>query len=32
MAFGAKMHISGGGPLETVGKMSHNPLIHMQEK
>ena len=32
MAYGAKTHTSGGGPLETFGKMSHNPLIHKQEK
>ena len=32
MAYGAKTCTSEGGPPETVGKMSHNPLIHMQEK
>ena len=32
MTYGAKTRTSGGGPLETVGKMSHSPHIHMQGK
>jgi len=32
MVYGAKTRTSGGGPLETVGVMSHNPINHLQEK